>query len=148
MLGRLLLVALGSSAFAACSSESVGDPPADPAPSQPTGSCKGSGYRETGRESQQVDSLSAELVDLDGEPVAAELVQVCGLDLCTNGKSTSSGGVVIAPGQKYLKPAFKFGEGRMSARFALLLPDEPEIELGVVHTVRLPDVTSRCCRDR
>jgi hypothetical protein len=79
-------------------------------------------------------------VDLEGEPVSNELVQVCGLDLCTNGQSGADGGVVITPAQQFLEPAFKFGEGRESARFASLLPDERELDLGVVRTVRLPDV--------
>lgn len=102
---------------------------------------KGPGYREAG-EAQQVDTVQARLVDLDGEPVESELVQVCGLDLCTNGKSGVDGRVSMALGQKFLEPAFKFGEGRVSARFASLLPDETEIDLGEVRTVRLPALAS------
>ena len=89
---------------------------------------------------QQVDAVEARLVDLDGEPVGAELVQVCGLDLCTNGKSGSDGRVSMTLGQRFLEPAFKFGEGRVSARFAQLLPDEAELDLGEVRTVRLPEL--------
>jgi hypothetical protein len=48
----------------------------------------------------------------------------------------------MALGEDFLEPAFKFGEGRVSARFAQLLPREAEIDLGVVRTVRLPDVTA------
>src|SRR5687768_8654319 len=88
----------GCGALAACSSDPVdGNEPTDPVPVV----CKGPGYREES-EPQQVDSLVAELVDLEGEPVANELVQVCGLDLCTNGESQANGSVVITPGQRFL----------------------------------------------
>jgi len=107
----------------------------------PSSCDEGPGYREPG-EAQQVEAVEARLVDLDGEPVESELVQVCGLDLCTNGKSGIDGRVSMTLGQRFLEPAFKFGEGRVSARFASLLPDEPEIDLGVVRTVRLPELTT------
>jgi hypothetical protein len=138
---RVLVAAL-CAVVIGCGSDPVDkpDPSGSPVPSG-TGDCKGPGYREDG-ESQQVDSVTAELVDLDGEPVSDELVQVCGLDLCTNGKSGRDGRVSMALGNEFLEPAFKFGEGRVSARFAQLLPREPELELGVVRTVRLPDVTT------
>ncbi len=121
----------------ACGDDSGSDPgPVLPTPS----SCDpGPGYREAGAP-QQVDSVEARLVDLDGEPVESELVQVCGLDLCTNGKSGIDGRVSMTLGQKFLEPAFKFGEGRVSARFAQLLPGETELDLGEVRTVRLPDL--------
>jgi hypothetical protein len=143
MQSRTLWLLFGCGALAACSSDPVGGDQPSPAPTTTApAECKGPGYREQG-EPQQVDSLVAELVDLEGDPVANELVQVCGLDLCTNGESQANGSVVITPGQRFLEPAFKFGEGRVSARFASLLPpDEAEIDLGVVRTVRLPDLES------
>jgi hypothetical protein len=140
---RPALALFGCALFAACSSDPVDSTPAAPAPSgtAPAPCKSGPGYRED-VEPQRVDSLVAELVDLDGEPVADELVQVCGLDVCTNGKSGRDGRVLVTPAQNFREPAFKFGEGRESARFAALLPDEAEIDLGVVRTVRLPDVAS------
>lgn len=92
----------------------------------------------TPTEPQQVDVVSAVLVDQDGEPLGGEDVQVCGLDLCTYGTSGPDGGVVIDPRDRMKKPAFKFGEGKVSARFAWLLPDRPTIDLGTVSSVRLP----------
>lgn len=82
--------------------------------------------------------MSALLVDLDGDPVAEEPVQVCGTDICIVGESTFSGGVVMAPMQAIRKPAFKVGEGKTSALVAWLLPDQPNIDLGTVPSVRLP----------
>lgn len=87
---------------------------------------------------QQVDSVSAKLVDLDEQPVANELVQLCGLDICLNGKTTAAGGVKISSSTPLKKPAFKPGEGIVTARFALLIPDSGDVDLGTVHTVRLP----------
>jgi hypothetical protein len=125
----------------ACGDDSGSDPEPTPPVTTPSSCDRGPGYREAGV-AQQVDSVEARLVDLDGEPVESELVQVCGLDLCTNGKSGIDGRVSMTLGQKFLEPAFKFGEGRVSARFASLLPDEPEIDLGEVRTVRLPELAT------
>lgn len=87
----------------------------------------------------QVDLVTATLVDQDDVPVPFELVQVCGLDLCINGETAEDGGVAIAPLLELTRPAFKFGGGIESARFALLI-DEAEVDLGQVRTVRLPDL--------
>jgi hypothetical protein len=102
-------------------------------------SCDGPRYAEP-VEPQQVDSVSALLVDQSGEPLADENVQVCGTDICIQSASSPTGGVVIDPRQPIKKPAFKFGEGRASARFAWLLPDQPVVDLGTVQSVRLPEI--------
>jgi hypothetical protein len=125
----------------ACGDDSGSDPEPVRPDTTPSSCDTGPGYREDGAP-QQVDRVEARLVDLDGEPVESELVQVCGLDLCTNGKSGLDGRVSMTLGQKFLEPAFKFGEGRVSARFAQLLPDETELDLGEVRTVRLPELST------
>jgi hypothetical protein len=104
-------------------------------------SCEGPDYNEPA-EPQQVDSVSALLVDQEGAPLVRENVQVCGTDICIQSQSGLSGGVEIDPQQPIKKPAFKFGEGLVSARFAWLLPDEPVIDLGTVQSVRLPELGS------
>jgi hypothetical protein len=107
-----------------------------------TGTCAmGPGYADP-TEPQQVGEVSASLVDQDGAPLALELVQICGTDICINGSSNANGGVVMAPNQPIRKPAFKFGEGKISATFAWLLPEEPVVDLGTVTTVRLPELGS------
>lgn len=130
-------------ALSACSSEELGD---DDAGADPGGGgsggeqrCEGPGYGEL-LEPQQVNAVSALLIDQNGEPVPDEDVQVCGTDICIKGRSSSQGGVQIAVEQRITKPALKYGEGKVNARFAWLLPDEPEIELGSLRTVRLPDL--------
>jgi hypothetical protein len=50
--------------------------------------------------------------------------------------------VVVSTGSDITKPAFKFGEGKVSARFARLLPNEATVDFGVVHTVRLPELST------
>lgn len=97
----------------------------------------GPGYRSDA-EPQRVTAVSAQLVDLDDQPLGLEFVQVCGTDICIQGKSTESGKVLVSPGQDMTLPAFKFGEGKTSPRFARLLPNQPNIDFGVVHSVRLP----------
>jgi hypothetical protein len=101
----------------------------------------GPGYAEDSAP-QQVDAVSAKLVDLDEEPLSFEFVQVCGTDICIQGKATQSGSVSVGPRQAITKPAFKFGEGKVSPRFARLLPNEPSVDFGVVHSVRLPALDS------
>jgi len=87
---------------------------------------------------QHVASVTAKLVDLDEQPVANELVQLCGLDICLSNKTTATGSVKISSSSPLKRPAFKPGEGLVTARFALLIPDSGDVDLGTVHTVRLP----------
>lgn len=89
---------------------------------------------------QHVDRVSALLVDQDGEPLGLEPVQVCGTDLCIFGESSEAGRVLMTPVQAIRKPAFKFGEGKTTAKFAWLLPDDPVVDLETVRGVRLPEL--------
>lgn len=124
-------------AGAGCSSE----PPGSDGTGGPAQCDPGPGYA-TPAEPQLVASLSATLVDLDEQPLVDEMVQLCGTDVCVAGTSSANGGVVMGSTQPITKPAFKFGEGKQSPRFALLLPEEEEVDLGTVHTVRLPPMAS------
>lgn len=91
-------------------------------------------------EPQVVDRVTAELVDLDDTPLGDEEVQICGIDLCFYGASGPKGLVEVAPNAAMKKPAFKPGNVKESVRFAWLLPrDESVVELGKVHSVRLPE---------
>ena len=104
----------------------------------------GPGYGEP-VEAQELASVSATLLDVDGDPVADEVFFVCGVDLCSPPARTGKDGrVTVAPATPLVekKPAAKFGEGILTPRFAVLLPRETVIDLGVVHTVRLPALSS------
>ncbi|HET9933911.1 MAG TPA: hypothetical protein VFQ35_24575 [Polyangiaceae bacterium] len=104
----------------------------------------GPGYGEA-VEAQALESVSATLLDADGEPVADEVFFVCGVDLCSPPARTGADGrVTVSPATPLVekKPAAKFGEGILTPRFAVLLPRESVIDLGVVHTARLPALST------
>ena len=104
----------------------------------------GPGYA-TPVEAQELASVSATLLDVDGVPVEGELLEVCGIDLCSPPARTGKDGhVTMSPATPLMekKPAAKFGEGILTPRFAILLPNERVIDLGVLHTVRLPAIGS------
>jgi hypothetical protein len=87
---------------------------------------------------QQVSSVQAQLLDLAGNP-AIESPQVCGVDVCVFIEDTdSSGNLSIAPARFFDRPAFKNGIGLRYAKFAFLLPNQPDHDLGAVRTVSLP----------
>lgn len=136
-----LQLLLAATLILGCSSEPPATDDGSGSPVPPM-SCVGPGYAEAAP-SQFISSVSATLVDQAGDPVANELVQVCGVDLCVAGESSAAGGVLLGPMQAMKKPAFKFGEGKHSARFAWLLPpDTAEVDLGTVRTVLLPPLGS------
>jgi hypothetical protein len=104
----------------------------------------GPGYA-TPVEAQELASVSATLLDVNDEPIEGEIFEVCGIDLCSPpARSGKDGRVTMSPATPLVekKPAAKFGEGILTPRFAILLPRERVIDLGVVHTVRLPDLAS------
>ncbi|HET9955031.1 MAG TPA: hypothetical protein VFQ61_11030 [Polyangiaceae bacterium] len=106
-----------------------------------TASCDpGPGY-QTDESPQDVRRVTAKLLDASGAPLAQELVQVCGLDICVSGKTGNDGSIAIQTQQAIKRPALKFGEGLNSARFAWLIPkSEPEFDAGEVRGVRLPSL--------
>lgn len=85
-----------------------------------------------------IGSVTANVVDQNGEPVANLLVQVCGTDVCINGETGATGSAAVAPNVEIKKPAFKYGTGLDFARLAFLLGEEEVQELGTVTAIRLP----------
>ena len=83
----------------------------------------------------QVNAVTATILDLNGQPAAQTLAQVCGIDICING-STNNQGEICQPvsGQPQIcgtgiqvngpekRPALKYGDGIDYAKFAYLLP--------------------------
>jgi hypothetical protein len=87
---------------------------------------------------QQVSSVRAQLSDFAGNP-AIESPQVCGVDVCVFIEDTdSAGNLSITPARSFDRPAFKNGVGLRYAKFAFLLPNQPDHDLGAVRTVSLP----------
>jgi hypothetical protein len=82
--------------------------------------------------------VSGELVDEQGEPTTAGLVQICGLDVCNNATVGSNGKFVENVGVSIDTPACKFGDGFTWAKLAIPLA-EGDSALGTLVTVRLPE---------
>lgn len=86
-----------------------------------------------------IESVGATVLDDAGEPYANLLVQVCGIDRCTNGYTDEAGVTSVSPGEPIMQAAFKYGDGLGFGKFAIPLgASETVFELGVVRTVRLP----------
>jgi hypothetical protein len=81
--------------------------------------------------------VSATVVDENGTPVPHLLAQACGTNVCVNGSTDANGVVVIDTDATEQKPAFKYGDGRTHAKFALpLRGDSPlSVDLGEQRTV-------------
>jgi hypothetical protein len=161
-----LFVLFASSAAPGCGSE---DDPADPTSSGTgasgasssgsggtggTGAAGSGGTGNTGGEPPEcdvptvrgsgpelvLDTVSATVVDLAGDPVANAEVQLCGINLCLYGETDATGQAIVVNGggDPLDRPAFKYGEGFRFARFALPLDADSE-DLGELVTVPLPD---------
>jgi hypothetical protein len=115
--------------------------------------CPGPGYH-TQVTAQQIDSLTARVTDLDGNPAANVSATVCGTDICIYGSTDSQGNVetcdeslgICTPGIKpykaLKKPAFKFGLGITYVKWAIPLPAGATHALGDVMTAKLPDIST------
>jgi hypothetical protein len=130
----------------ACGSDPLNDPPKEePSATCPDGPTNddvcigGPGYAE-GAAEIDIGSVSATIVDADGEPIADLAVFVCGTKVCSLPAHTDAdGSVTIGFSAPIEKPAFKYGDGLEVGRFFPLHPENAEaIELGTIGTPRLP----------
>jgi hypothetical protein len=122
-----------------CSTESIR--PSIASDASPVGTvephhCEGPGYFGASPEVNVVH-ISATVVDENGIPVPNMLAQACGVNVCVNGTTDGSGLVVIDTNSQQKKPAFKYGDGRTHAKFALLLDggSPVDVDLGQQRTV-------------
>ena len=130
-----------SGAVAGSSADASASPPdarheAAPAPdARPAHRCDGPGYATNAPE-RTLAHLSATVVDELGNPVPKMLAQACGVNVCVNGTTDANGIVVIDSHTDEQKPAFKYGDGKTHAKFALPLDGSPiNIDLGNETTV-------------
>lgn len=100
-------------------------------------SCPAGPGRETESAKVQVGLVSGRIVDEQGEPTSAGLVQVCGKDLCINAKVLDDGKLSEDVNDEMLAPACKFGNGKEWGKLALPL-GAGDSELGTVTAVRMP----------
>ena len=100
--------------------------------------CDGPGYGGD-HNPTQVDSVDATIKDVSGAALAAEGVQLCGLDICLFGDTDANGHVFVPANKMMDTPAFKFGDGVTAARFAILLPaGESAPVMSDLVAIRLP----------
>jgi len=90
-------------------------------------------------ESEAVDvkQVRATLQVPSGEPAADLPVQVCGIDVCLKFKADDNGMLSVAPAQKMLQPAFKYGDGFDYAELAAPLNANNQ-NLGQIIALPLP----------
>lgn len=93
--------------------------------------------RETQTEPVYVGVVSGQLVDEQGEPTSAGLVQICGKNLCINARVGESGLLAEAVDDDFDAPACKFGDGKEWGKLAVPL-GPGSTELGTLVAVRLP----------
>lgn len=115
--------------------------------------CPGPGYHEAATP-QQVDSVTARVIDTSGSGVANIQATVCGIDICIYGSTDGQGNVQtcddtlgvctpgIKPGKAIKKPAFKFEIGATHVKWAIPLPSGATHAFGDVTTVKFPDIST------
>jgi hypothetical protein len=84
-----------------------------------------------------VGTIQGKLVDEQGEPTSAGLVQVCGKDLCTQANVGENGRLSESVGDTRDTPAVKYGDGFEWAKLTMLL-DDGDNDVGTLVTARLP----------
>jgi hypothetical protein len=137
---NLVLLAL----LGGCGSDPAAADPEDPKLEPPLACEEGAGYADPNVEAQYVGPLRARIVDLDGEPPAADiLTQVCGVNFGTNvciyGSVEADGAVRVPTDNDIPKPAFKYGDGLVYGKLAVLLPELSDaLDLGTLLLPKLP----------
>lgn len=99
--------------------------------------CDGPGYSGEAMP-LQVDSITADIIDLDGNAFAAEPVQLCGLDICLYGDTDAAGHVVVPANKEMNTPSFKWGDGVTAARIAARLLEPGDTTFQKLVALRLP----------
>jgi hypothetical protein len=135
-----MLVAL----LGGCGSDPPAADPEGPKANPPLVCDEGPGYADPNVEAQYVGPLRARIVDLEGEPPAADiLTQVCGVNFGTNvciyGRVEADGSVRVPTEHDIPQPAFKYGDGLVYGKLAILLPAPSDaLDLGTLLLPKLP----------
>lgn len=92
-----------------------------------------------------LESVSATVLDINGNALPNILVQACGLDQCFNGETNATGAATVVVNKDIKKPAFKYGglsqDGSITGKFATLL-SAGKNDLGNIVTLQLPAMGS------
>ena len=91
----------------------------------------------------EVGVVAGQLVDEQGNPTSAGLVQICGKDVCINARVGNDGTLLEDVAKATMAkpmdaPACKFGDGLTWGKLAIPLP-AGNSQLGTLTTARLPD---------
>jgi hypothetical protein len=102
------------------------------------GSCQAPGFDPPTDEST-VDSVSATITDLDGNPVVGLLVDVCDLSICYNGTTDADGDVAVnTQSHTFTGVRMLYGNGVGTVRLYAPLPPTALAALGEIQVARLP----------
>jgi hypothetical protein len=85
----------------------------------------------------EVGRITGQIVDEEGAPTSAGLVQICGKDVCTQADVGSNGKLSEDVGDVRDTPAVKYGDGFEWAKLTRLVEDGDN-DVGSLVTVRLP----------
>ncbi|MEZ4293807.1 MAG: hypothetical protein R3B70_02440 [Polyangiaceae bacterium] len=100
--------------------------------------CDGPGYGGDEKD-VTVGTLKANIIDQNGMPAVQTAAQVCGTDICLAEVTNNAGSVTVVANQSLKKPAFKYGDGYVYAKVAILL-DGGDATFTDLITAKLPIV--------
>lgn len=107
--------------------------------SSTTAACPAGTSPHTDAKRLSLGLVSGQLVDEQGEPTSAGLVQICGKDICINARVVDDGHLSEDVDYQTLDtPACKFGDGLTWGKLAIPL-GAGDNALGTLTTARLPD---------
>jgi hypothetical protein len=102
------------------------------------GSCTPASY-PPGTDEIVVNTVTADVVDLDGNPAASILADVCGLNICYSGNAGADGHISVnADGDSLTEGLMLYGDGIDWVRLVALLPAPPNVAFGTISAARLP----------
>ena len=108
--------------------------------SSTTAACPAGTNRHADAKPLSLGLISGQLVDEQGEPTSAGLVQICGKDICINAHVGDDGNLAEDVDDQTLDtPACKFGDGLTWGKLAIPLGAGDNV-LGTLTTPRLPEL--------
>ena len=101
-------------------------------------SCSLSSY-PPGTEETAVDIVTADIMDLDGQPAAGIPAEVCGYNMCYTGVANASGHMSVnAAGSSLTVALMLYGDGIDWVRLFAPLPNPGDTAFGTITAARLP----------
>jgi len=105
-------------------------------------SCVPQGYTTT-PDGVVVDTVTVDVEDLQGNPMANTMAEICGFDVCHSGMTDANGHAFInAANDNMDEPRLRYGNDRTYVMLQAPLPNPPTVTFGLIHTARLPDAAT------